>query len=383
MHKISRASCRKDQHEMKTHNKFFCCPYNSRLRLLWNACGQILGHSRVEQPSTGWPRKFQTGRSQLFTTCRRISWLLPPSPSQLFTTCRQISWLLPPSPSQLFTTCRWISWLLPPFPKSAVHHVPLNQLIAAPLPQVSCSPRAVESADCYSLPKTAVHHVPPSNQLIAAPFPRQLFTTCRRRISWLLLPSQDSCSPPAAVKSADCCPPPPKSAVHHVPSNKLIAAHFPKSAVHHVPLTQLIAATFHKSAVHHVPLNQLIATPSPSQLFTTCRRNSWLLLPSPSQLLTVPRIISINVPVADMARVVIILMWANPFSGPLGRVGPQNLEFFGLWNSWLFLGPEMATTEASAIFDRCLDSNPESCRSKQARYQPVHPYPFLATHLPT
>ncbi len=34
------------------------------------------------------------------------------------------------------------------------------------------------------------------------------------------------------------------------------------------------------------------------------------------------------------------------------------------------------------IFERCLDSNPESCRSKQARYQLSHPSPSLATHLP-
>ncbi len=51
-----------------------------------------------------------------------------------------------------------------------------------------------------------------------------------------------------------------------------------------------------------------------------------------------------------------------------------------------------------SIFERCLDANPESCRSKQARYQLSHPYhtsfsqsspslshpspPNLATHLP-
>jgi hypothetical protein len=34
------------------------------------------------------------------------------------------------------------------------------------------------------------------------------------------------------------------------------------------------------------------------------------------------------------------------------------------------------------IFERCLDSNSESCRSKQARYQLSHPsLPYLATHL--
>ena len=34
------------------------------------------------------------------------------------------------------------------------------------------------------------------------------------------------------------------------------------------------------------------------------------------------------------------------------------------------------------IVERCLDSNPESCHSKQARYQLSPPSPYLATHLP-
>ncbi len=33
------------------------------------------------------------------------------------------------------------------------------------------------------------------------------------------------------------------------------------------------------------------------------------------------------------------------------------------------------------IFEKCLDSNQESCRSKQARYQLSHPSPYLATSL--
>jgi hypothetical protein len=41
-----------------------------------------------------------------------------------------------------------------------------------------------------------------------------------------------------------------------------------------------------------------------------------------------------------MARDVIILMWVNPFQGPLDVVGPENLNF---------LDPEMATSEASTI----------------------------------
>ncbi len=35
------------------------------------------------------------------------------------------------------------------------------------------------------------------------------------------------------------------------------------------------------------------------------------------------------------------------------------------------------------IFERCLNSNPQNCRCKQARYQLSHPTPCLATHLPT
>jgi hypothetical protein len=35
------------------------------------------------------------------------------------------------------------------------------------------------------------------------------------------------------------------------------------------------------------------------------------------------------------------------------------------------------------IFDKCLYLNPESCRSKQARYPLSHPSPYLATPLPT
>ncbi len=38
---------------------------------------------------------------------------------------------------------------------------------------------------------------------------------------------------------------------------------------------------------------------------------------------------------------IIILMWANPFPGPLEKVGPENQKF---------LGPEMATSEVSAIW---------------------------------
>jgi hypothetical protein len=41
-----------------------------------------------------------------------------------------------------------------------------------------------------------------------------------------------------------------------------------------------------------------------------------------------------------MAQDVIILLWANPFRGPLEAVGPENYDF---------LCPEMAMSEASTI----------------------------------
>ncbi len=53
-----------------------------------------------------------------------------------------------------------------------------------------------------------------------------------------------------------------------------------------------------------------------------------------------PRI-TIHVNVVYMARDVMILMRANPFRGPLGWGGPK-VE--------TFLGPEMTTSEASAIW---------------------------------
>ncbi len=286
MHKISSAYCRKNQTWNGNAQKVFLNPFNRRLRLLWNACGQILVRWRVEQPSTGWLRKFQTGRSQLFTTCCWISWLLPPSPSQLFTTCRRISWFLLPSPSQLFTTCRWLSWLLPPSP---------SQLFTT----------------CRWL------------SWLLPPSPSQLFTTCRW-LSWLLPPS---------------------------PSQLFTTCRW---------------------------LSWLLP-PYPSLLCTMWRPISWFLLPSASQLLTMCHELTIIAPVVDMARVVMILMRANPFWGPLE---PRISWIFWALKFVTFLGSEMATTEASAIFDRCLDSNPESCLSKQARYRLDHPYPFLATHLP-
>jgi hypothetical protein len=43
-----------------------------------------------------------------------------------------------------------------------------------------------------------------------------------------------------------------------------------------------------------------------------------------------------------MARDVMVLKGANPFRRPLEGVRPENRDFFG--------GPEMTTTEASAIW---------------------------------
>ncbi len=49
----------------------------------------------------------------------------------------------------------------------------------------------------------------------------------------------------------------------------------------------------------------------------------------------------------------------------------------------LCVGPRIE--QWTYLCERCLDSNPESCRSKQARYLLSHPSPWanLATHLPT
>ncbi len=54
------------------------------------------------------------------------------------------------------------------------------------------------------------------------------------------------------------------------------------------------------------------------------------------------RKITINVPVVGHL-VLMILMRANPLLGSLNRAGPENLDF---------LGPEMAMSKASAIWDQ-------------------------------
>ncbi len=56
-----------------------------------------------------------------------------------------------------------------------------------------------------------------------------------------------------------------------------------------------------------------------------------------------------------------------------------NLYFFGGLEC---VGLSFAYVAHFCIFERCLDSNPESCRSKQARYQLSHPslHIFLNLH---
>jgi hypothetical protein len=51
--------------------------------------------------------------------------------------------------------------------------------------------------------------------------------------------------------------------------------------------------------------------------------------------------LTIKYPVVNIARELMILMGANPFRGQLEIVGPENRYFFG---------PEMATSEARAIW---------------------------------
>jgi hypothetical protein len=51
---------------------------------------------------------------------------------------------------------------------------------------------------------------------------------------------------------------------------------------------------------------------------------------------------TINVPAVNVARDIMILMRENPFRGPFEGVGPLKIE--------TFVDPEMATSEASAIW---------------------------------
>jgi hypothetical protein len=58
----------------------------------------------------------------------------------------------------------------------------------------------------------------------------------------------------------------------------------------------------------------------------------------------------------------------------------KNCIFFG-GLEWVTLGHSFSYV-AHFVFERRLDSNPESCRSKQARYQQPPISPDLAIHLP-
>jgi hypothetical protein len=55
---------------------------------------------------------------------------------------------------------------------------------------------------------------------------------------------------------------------------------------------------------------------------------------------------------------------------------------------YFFLGrakvcwPLLCLCRTFCIFERCLDSNPESCCSMQGRYELSHPSPSLNTHFP-
>jgi hypothetical protein len=59
---------------------------------------------------------------------------------------------------------------------------------------------------------------------------------------------------------------------------------------------------------------------------------------------------------------------------------PSSSFFVYFWASWNALA---TLCRPICILERCLDSNPENCRSKQVCYQLIHPSTYLATHLPT
>ncbi len=69
---------------------------------------------------------------------------------------------------------------------------------------------------------------------------------------------------------------------------------------------------------------------------------------------------------------------------------PENSFFFLYLFGGLECRPLLCLCRPFCIFERYLDSNPERCRSNQARYQLshpspyiTHPSPYLATHLPS
>jgi hypothetical protein len=59
----------------------------------------------------------------------------------------------------------------------------------------------------------------------------------------------------------------------------------------------------------------------------------------------------------------------------------QDTSWYIFWRAKV-CWPLLCLCRPFCIFERCLDSNPESCRSKQARYELSNPAFFLATHLP-
>jgi hypothetical protein len=67
----------------------------------------------------------------------------------------------------------------------------------------------------------------------------------------------------------------------------------------------------------------------------------------------------------------------NKFGSGINIPDPQHC-FWRARECW----PLLCFCRPFCISDRCLDSNPESCRSKKARYQLSHPSPYLITHLP-
>ncbi len=65
----------------------------------------------------------------------------------------------------------------------------------------------------------------------------------------------------------------------------------------------------------------------------------------------------------------------GPSSPPSSCLGFREIFFVYFFGDGLeCVGHSLAYV---AHFERCLESNPESCRSKQARYQFRHPSPFL------
>jgi hypothetical protein len=72
--------------------------------------------------------------------------------------------------------------------------------------------------------------------------------------------------------------------------------------------------------------------------------------------------------------------WPHPVGENLGGSGPDpELHQRQIYLARLSL---LCLCRPFCIFERCLDSNPESCRSKQARYLLSHPSPFPEHQIP-